>query len=288
MNKKQYLLVCVMLLMSWATFAQDTTSGLPGSFTPVAFQVLIKDMLPRPFFFRYGTDEYYLRVLRDSVFVYMPYYGDSSTPAFEYNGLSFETEYEHMQAGRTEKGDASAVTFRVQQGSTELRFYVAAYPDHNADITVTPSNAQACSYTGEWSTIDVRQLSYIALVLDEASSNVLKAFAKHSMPWDDATSYCHHMTIAHHTNVTPKLMKWAQKHEGETFTLRATDYGYSDKAYAMKVNAGKVPSVNRLTHVTMATNNATQGKAVDSNNISTWTKLTTPITLTGTVQFIYK
>jgi len=100
--------------------------------------------------------------------------------------------------------------------------------------------------------------------------------------------YCHHMTIAHYTNITPKLKHWAERHEGQAYTIQATDYGHSSQAFAVKVKPGKVPSANKVTHVTLATNNATNGEAVESNYITAWQRLANPITLNGTVAFVYE
>ena len=278
----------VFAIVLWVVTTLSGWAQRSEVFTPEAFHIEITDMLPRPFFFRYGTTDFSLSVHNDSAFVRMPYYGKADAPSFEYDGLNFEHKYEHMMVGKTEKKDADVVTFRVQHGSVEHRFYITAYPDHRADISVMPNNGQACAYEGRWSNIDQRQLLYVGLVLDEASVNTLKAFAKHSMPWSDAKLFCHHMTIAHYTNITRKLRRWAEKHEGQTFTITATDYGHSDKAFAVKVDPKKVPSINALTHVTLATNNATNGKDYESNQITQWQPFPTPIQLTGTIEFIYR
>ena len=279
------------IVFAIAVWAMSTLSGWAQSsetFTPKAFHVEITDMIPRPFFFRYGNTDFSLSVYNDSAFVRLPYYGDAQAPSFAYDGLNYEHKYEHMQAGKTEKKDADVVAFQVRHGSAEHRFYIIAYPDHRAEITVTPSNAQACTFEGEWSCINQRKLLYVGLVLDEASANTLQAYTKHNLPWNDATTYCHHMTIAHYTNITPKLKRWAERHEGQTYTITATHYGHSDKAFAVKVESKKVPSINALTHVTLATNNATNGKDYESNQITQWQPMPIPIQLTGTIEFIYQ
>lgn len=132
-----------------------------------------------------------------------------------------------------------------------------------------------------------RKVNYMALVLDSLSTERLKSFALEKMPWSDNKVYCHHMTIAHYTNLTDSIASWVREHESQTFTIQAIEYGHSDKAFAVKVDPNGIPSANTLTHVTMATNNATGGKAVDSNYITSWTSLPSSITLTGKVEIIY-
>lgn len=131
-------------------------------------------------------------------------------------------------------------------------------------------------------------IDYIALVLDSVSSARLVQFAEAEMPWTDSRMYCHHMTIAHHTNMTPSILRWTYRHLGETHTIRATHYGHSDKAFAVKVKPNDVKSVNKLTHVTMATHPSAKGSAVDSNYILDWTLLPASMDLTGTITIIYK
>jgi len=132
-----------------------------------------------------------------------------------------------------------------------------------------------------------RKVNYMALVLDSASSARLKDFALLHMPWEDSKLYCHHMTIAHHTNMTDSITAWVKDHESQTFTIEAVEYGWSEKAFAVKVKGGEVPSVNTLTHVTMATHPSANGQAVDSNYITQWCKLDETITLSGHVEIIW-
>ncbi|MCR4837006.1 MAG: DUF4251 domain-containing protein [Bacteroidaceae bacterium] len=278
----------VYSILIWAWSITLGCAQSPEAFTPKAFHVEVKDMFPLSYGASYGLNDFSLTLRNDSALVCMPYLGEAYVPSFNYDGLRFEHLYDKLKVSKDKKGEATIVTFNVKHGIVDHRFTITAYPNHKAYITVFPSNAQACSYAGEWTAVEQRQLSYVALVLDELSSNTLKAFANNNMPWNDNTVYCHHMTIAHHTNITPKLQRWAERHKGKSYTIQATEYGHSDKAFAVKVNNKKVPSINRMPHVTLATNNAAGGKAVESNYITAWQPLSSPITLTGTITFIYQ
>lgn len=133
-----------------------------------------------------------------------------------------------------------------------------------------------------------RQVSYLALVLDSVSSERMKVFAQEHAPWPDAELYCHHMTIAHHTNLTPEIMQWVREHEGFQYAVETVDFGFSDKAFAVKVKSDQVPSVNAITHVTLATHTSAGGKAVDSNYITEWIPFPQRMLLTGRITIIYK
>ncbi|GEM_PF-6438994 len=134
-----------------------------------------------------------------------------------------------------------------------------------------------------------KEIDYIALVLDDASHSVIYHFAQRFCPWEDeAKYYCHHMTIAHHTNLTPEMKEWAEAHEGEKFTATATAIGHSDKAFALHITNTEVPSLNTIKHVTLATHPSADGHAVDSNFITDWHPLKYSLTLSGKVTIIYK
>ena len=144
-----------------------------------------------------------------------------------------------------------------------------------------------------------RSIEYIALELDEVSRQRVIEYAETHLPWTDANIIAHHMTIVHHTGfrATPDaselaehdyVLAWALTHEGQSFSLTATEVGNSDKAFALRITDVAAPSRNRIKHVTLATNNASGGRAVDSNYITHWTPLDSPLVLTGKVTIYYK
>lgn len=135
-----------------------------------------------------------------------------------------------------------------------------------------------------------QSLSYAAVVLDSASQQKLKVWASERLPWakDDSKLYCHHSTIAHHTNITPEVLQWCEEHAGEIYTLVCTEVGYSNLAFALRVECPEVPCVNAIRHVTLATHTSNGGQAVDSNNILYWQPLSHELTLSGKVSLIYK
>lgn len=134
-----------------------------------------------------------------------------------------------------------------------------------------------------------QKLSYAAVVLDSASHALLCEFTNQHLPWPDAKIYCHHSTIAHHSNITPDILAWVTEHEGEHITLLCTEMGVSQKAFALKVEpTSAIPCVNAIRHITLATNPATDGHAVDSNYIPLWHPLHQPFLVQGTIQRIWQ
>lgn len=144
-----------------------------------------------------------------------------------------------------------------------------------------------------------RSIEYIALELDDASRQLVTEYAETHLPWADARVIAHHMTIVHHTGFRAApdaidlaerdyVLAWALAHEGQSFSLTATEVGHSDKAFALRITDVLAPSRNRIKHITLATNNATGGRAVDSNYITAWTPLDAPLVLTGKVTIYYK
>lgn len=137
-------------------------------------------------------------------------------------------------------------------------------------------------------------MSYSAVVLDEASQQKLKDFALDPDTDVKVNSirlpihvrdngwkvYCHHMTI-NMGNLPEHLKSYLDSDQ----KLEAIAIGVSDKAVAVKVigtMAGH--SKNDIPHVTIAVNAKEGGKPVDSNKITKWKKLETPIKLSGIVK----
>lgn len=140
-----------------------------------------------------------------------------------------------------------------------------------------------------------KNVLYIALTLTDESQEKLKNwFLNEKMPliqksymyWNDYTVYCHHMTIAFHTEMTTKLYKWAVSHNEEKFKITANQFGMSDKAIAVGVKT-LCPSNNEIKHITLATNKSNDGKPVDSNYILNWKDIM-PIELEGIVTIYEK
>ena len=132
-------------------------------------------------------------------------------------------------------------------------------------------------------------MSYSAVILDEKSQEKLRDWAVSDkadirintirlpiMIRDKGWKLvCHHMTIKF-----PGIPEFVKPYLDSVQHLEAISVGISDKAVAVRVVG--FHSDNKIPHITIAVGNG--GKPVDSNKIVNWTKLETPIKLTGVVK----
>ena len=122
---------------------------------------------------------------------------------------------------------------------------------------------------------------YIGIFLDDKSKKLLKKLYPLPEWWKE---YYDHMTVVFNDNT--KLandIKLINEHNiGKKFKLKLVGPGISDKAYAVQVELPKgVVSANKITHITLATCKPNDGKAVDSNYITNWSKIYDNVYLTG-------
>ncbi len=121
-----------------------------------------------------------------------------------------------------------------------------------------------------------------AVVLDAPSSERLKSqFIDHipaGWKWIG-----HHMTIIHVSRYrsNQRVLHYAKTMNGAIAELEVVELGLSDTCMAVKV-VTEVPSDNAIKHITLAV--SPTGKAVQSNLIKIWRKLSSSFTLTGTIE----
>lgn len=129
---------------------------------------------------------------------------------------------------------------------------------------------------------------YFGVFLNEQSAEFLKKMTLQLLESDlksltkdgDWKLYCHHMTIAfnNHTQEAISLYRKYEKLFGREIELTATHIGISNDALAIKIDYDG-DSLNKIPHITLAT--PISGRPFNSNNISSWKKLSTPIKLKG-------
>jgi hypothetical protein len=133
-------------------------------------------------------------------------------------------------------------------------------------------------------------LIYAGIFLNDETKNLLKNIFKDFVTenlGDNTTFVCHHMTISHISKINDDIKKWCIENYKKEFILEIESIGYSDKACAVKINTD-VPTTQNYPHITIAINNNTNGKPVDSNFITKFIKLPNKIKVKGTVDFFYK
>lgn len=119
---------------------------------------------------------------------------------------------------------------------------------------------------------------YYGVFLDNESRNKLKEL----VPQDAYKVYCDHMTIAHKSMFTDKVVEKCQSIVGKEFILMATTIGKSEDVIAVGIETNCF-SVNQNKHITLCTLRS-NSKPVQSNYIKEWTPLETPISLRGVVR----
>jgi hypothetical protein len=124
-----------------------------------------------------------------------------------------------------------------------------------------------------------KQAGYSALVLDETSRQKLLNFEQiKELITPEMQIIAHHMTI---------------KMGGLEGTQHYGRLGQKESIEASRVGTNEINSVvavmvngisdNKIPHVTIAVDRKKGAKPVDSNKITSWTPLTTPIKLSGVV-----
>ena len=127
---------------------------------------------------------------------------------------------------------------------------------------------------------------YFGVFLDDESRNKLFELASEVVE-PDWKLYCHHMTIAFNNGSEKAQSAYNQykHHFGKTTDIYATHVVFSDDASAVKVYF-KQGTLTNLPHVTLATPQG--GKPVNSNYITEWYELKTPIKLSGVIKSFNK
>lgn len=133
----------------------------------------------------------------------------------------------------------------------------------------------------------IDNFEYIGLFLTPESKAVLLNYLKEigfgriiSNP-EKYKVYLDHVTLIHKSQVKYEvdelLVNKYLNEEGREYNITITDYGYSDKVTAFKVdlNLSGLMSINPNPHIIIITFNS--GKPVDSSKIINWKPLSTPL-----------
>ena len=119
---------------------------------------------------------------------------------------------------------------------------------------------------------------YYGVFIDDESKSKLSSF----IPDDAYKAFCDHMTIAFKTQFTEEIVSYCEEMLGEEVELTATHIGMTEDVIAVAVET-ECESLNNTKHITLCTLSP-KGRPVQSNNITEWQPLPTPITLHGTVK----
>lgn len=117
--------------------------------------------------------------------------------------------------------------------------------------------------------------TYYALVLTDKSRNKLMSYIQNSdynyLFEKVSKVYLHHCTLLHKSQNNKDVEEFCNWCVNAKFYGRVTHIGYSNKAFAFKVEIPGIPCANKTPHITIGTYE--DGKPVDSNYITNWKEI---------------
>lgn len=128
-------------------------SALSSSAQLVEFKADITDMTPMSYPARSGLSDFSFEVRNDTAFVHLPYMGEVYNPQFNDDGLNFAEPMTGTTCKQTKKKDGQILSFSVKHDIVSYWFSVTLWDNNRIDIFMRPSNAQTCSYMGDWESL---------------------------------------------------------------------------------------------------------------------------------------
>jgi hypothetical protein len=121
-----------------------------------------------------------------------------------------------------------------------------------------------------------KRVNYSAIILDKTSKNKLLNIFANNIP-EGWKIFAHHMTIAF-----ARGLESVDRADdlNKIVDIKVIKLGISNKAIAVEVEG--YPSLNKISHITLAVNTKDGGTPVMSNNIKDWKKVSS-IQLKGKV-----
>ncbi len=110
----------------------------------------------------------YLRFTRDSVDIYLPYFGVRRTGGGYGNregGIVYKGIPQDLQI--MEENKNMMLRFRGKHGSEDLRFIITLYPDGGANTSINSSERDAISYRGSFTRHSQKQKQKVDVLLDK-------------------------------------------------------------------------------------------------------------------------
>lgn len=138
------------------------------------------------------------------------------------------------------------------------------------------SHTKVESYTGK------RPIYYGAFLYPESHFELLEVL-KDEIP-ENWKTYAHHMTLLFGKKKNEVVEMYLKNNMGKDVYLNAVSIGISNDAMAVKIESD-VPSDNTTSHITIAV--PMGGKPFNSNFITNWTQLESPIRLKAKINAFY-
>ena len=143
-----------LLLLSFflALHAQVSTLSAPR-----LFRVDIDYMIPQRYTSRPVMD-FSLEMRGDTIEVHLPYIGEVYTPSFTTDGLNFTEPVKGLKQGQDKKGN-HVITFETKHDIVTYTFRLTLSDGGDIHVSLHPSNAQYCSYSGTWERTEISKAS---------------------------------------------------------------------------------------------------------------------------------
>lgn len=116
----------------------------------IDFNADIYEMSPMSYSQRYGLSGFSFGMRNDSAFVHLPYMGQVYNPTYSNDGLNFDEPCSDITIKPTKKKNGQIIGFTLKHDIVTYKFKITLWDNNRMDIFMQPSNAQSCSYTGEW------------------------------------------------------------------------------------------------------------------------------------------
>lgn len=129
--------------------------GITVNAQKVEFRADIDEMSPMSFASRSGLTGFSFEMRNDSAYVCLPYMGEVYNPTFNNDGLNFDAPCKELSVKPTKKKDGRIIEFTLHHDIVDYKFNVTLWDNNSIEIFMQPSNAQSCSYMGEWEAIKV-------------------------------------------------------------------------------------------------------------------------------------
>lgn len=101
-------------------------------------------------------NSYFVELLNDSAYVYIPYFGRVYSAAPNYDGTNFDEPYTNLKVTRNKKNTKSTLTFDVRHESFVYKFTLDLWDGNSMSLNVAPNVGNSCTYSGTWEEVQLR------------------------------------------------------------------------------------------------------------------------------------
>ena len=138
----------LLFVFSVLAFGQHPSSAKTIDINTQDFTMTMLYVIPRMFPMKALMREFSVSIHNDSLDCYLPYYGEVYQPTLTNEGLNFKVPVAGF--AMKEKKKCKHLYYRVRRGFLTYDYHFIVYPDGKGSLILTPSNAQNCTYEGEW------------------------------------------------------------------------------------------------------------------------------------------